>query len=76
MDAAQVLDEYERWLTRQALADRTRSSYRRWLRELVAHLAAGGKLDAFLTADGEDDRRAVLGDWRRRLVDRDWRPRR
>ena len=74
MDAARVLEEYERWLTRQALADRTRSSYRRWVRELVAHLAAGGELDAFLAVDGGDDRRAVLGDWRRRLVDRDLAP--
>jgi site-specific recombinase XerD len=74
MDAAQVLEEYERWLTRQALADRTRSSYRRWVRELVADLAAAGELDAFLAVDGEDDRRAVLGDWRRRLVDRDLAP--
>src|ERR1035438_7629730 len=74
MDAAQVLDEYVRWLARQALADRTRSSYRRWVRELVAHLAAGGELDAFLAVDGGDDRRAVLGDWRRRLVDRDLAP--
>jgi len=74
MDAAQVLDEYERWLTRQALADRTRSSYRRWVRELVARLATGGELDAFLAVDAEDDRRAVLGDWRRRLVDRGLAP--
>jgi hypothetical protein len=34
------------------LADRTRSSYRRWVRELVAHLAPGGELDAFLAVDG------------------------
>ena len=44
------------------------------MRELVDHLAAGGELDAFLAADGGDDRRAVLGDWRRRLVDRDLAP--
>lgn len=39
------------------------------MRELVAHLTAGGELEAFLAVDGEDDRRALLGDWRRRLVD-------
>jgi hypothetical protein len=44
------------------------------VRELVAELAAGGELDAFLAVDGEDDRRAVLGDWRRRLVDRGLAP--
>ncbi len=74
MQADWVLDDYNGWLERQALAARTRSSYRRWVRELVAHLAAGGELDAFLAADGEDDRRAVLGDWRRRLVDRGLAP--
>ena len=42
--------------------------------ELVAHLAASGELDAFLAVDGEDDRRALLGDWRRRLVDRGLAP--
>jgi hypothetical protein len=36
----------------KALADKTRSSYRRWVRELVADLAAGGELDAFLAVDG------------------------
>lgn len=74
MQADGVLDDYDGWLERQALAARTRSSYRRWVRELVAHMAAGGELDAFLAADGEDDRRAVLGDWRRRLVDRGLAP--
>lgn len=74
MQAEQILADYERWLGRQALAARTRSSYRRWVRELVAHLADGGELDAFLAVDGEDDRRAVLGDWRRRLVDRGLAP--
>jgi hypothetical protein len=44
------------------------------VRELVAHLADGGELDAFLAVDGEDDRRAVLGDWRLRLVDRGLAP--
>jgi site-specific recombinase XerC len=68
--AAAVLEEYERWLARQALADRTRSSYRRWVSELVAHLDADGELPAFFAPGGEDDRWAVLGDWRRRLLDR------
>jgi len=68
--ADQVLADYDRWLERQALAARTRSSYRRWVGELVAHLDAGDELVAFLAPDGEHDRRAVLGDWRRRLVDR------
>ena len=67
-------DQYDRWLKRQALAARTRSSYRRWVRELVAHLAAGGELDVFLAVAGEDDRRALLADWRRRLVDRGLAP--
>jgi hypothetical protein len=44
------------------------------VRELVARLATGGELDAFLAVDAEDDRRAVLGDWRRRLVDRGLAP--
>ena len=74
MQAEQILAEYERWLGRQALAARTRSSYRRWVRELVAHLTGGGELEAFLAVDGEDDRRAVLGDWRRRLIDRGLAP--
>ncbi len=74
MQAEQILAEYERWLGRQALAARTRSSYRRWVRELVAHLTAGGELEAFLAVDGQDDRRGVLGDWRRRLVDRGLTP--
>ncbi len=39
-------------------------------RELVEHLAAGGELEAFLAPAGDDDRRALLADWRRRLVDR------
>src|SRR4051795_6191262 len=68
--AAQVLDSYGAWLDRQALAPRTRSAYRRWVAELLEHLVAGGELDAFLAPEGDDDRRAVLGDWRRRLVDR------
>jgi hypothetical protein len=74
VQAGQVLEEYDSWLDRQALAVRTRSSYRRWVGELVAHLTAGGELDAFLAVDGGDDRRAVLGDWRRRLVDRGLAP--
>jgi hypothetical protein len=72
--AEQVLADYDRWLERQALAARTRASYRRWVRELVAHLDSGDELQAFLARDGEHDRRAVLGDWRRRLVDRGLAP--
>jgi site-specific recombinase XerD len=72
--ADQVLVDYDRWLERQALAARTRASYRRWVRELVAHLDAGDELQAFLAPNGERDRRAVLGDWRRRLVDRGLAP--
>lgn len=72
--ADQVLADYDRWLERQPLAARTRSSYRRWVGELVAHLGAGDERQRFLASDGEDDRRAVLGDWRRRLVDRGLAP--
>jgi hypothetical protein len=74
--ADQVLADYDRWLDRQALAarTRTRTSYRRWVGELVEHLAAGDELKTFLAPDGEHDRRAVLGDWRRRLVDRGLAP--
>ncbi|MGH2947508.1 MAG: tyrosine-type recombinase/integrase [Solirubrobacteraceae bacterium] len=74
MHAEQVLADYDRWLERQALAARTRASYRRWVGELAAHLDAGGELECFLAPDGEHDRRAVLGDWRRRLVDRGFAP--
>src|SRR4051812_38863858 len=70
LSAAEVLDAYETWLGRQALAPRTRSAYRRWVLELLKHLTAGDELEAFLSASGDDDRRAVLADWRRRLVDR------
>src|SRR3954451_9338341 len=66
--AAEVLDGYGDWLDRQALAARTRSAYRRWVAELLEHLVAGEELDAFLAPAGDDDRRAVLVDWRRRLV--------
>jgi integrase/recombinase XerD len=38
--------------------------------ELLEHLTAGDELDAFLASSGGDDRRALLADWRRRLVDR------
>jgi integrase len=72
--ADQLLADYDHWLERQALAIRTRSAYRRWVRELVAHLDVGGELAGFLARDGEHDRRAVLGDWRRRLVDRGLAP--
>src|SRR3954451_13518364 len=68
--AAQVAGEYGEWLDRQALAARTRSAYRRWVAELLEHLDAEDELDAFLAPAGDDDRRAVLADWRRRLVDR------
>ena len=45
------------------------------MRELVReHLAAGDELEGFLATDGEHDRRAALGDWRRRLVDRGLAP--
>jgi hypothetical protein len=68
--AAEVIDAYDALLGRQALAPRTRSAYRRWVVELVEHLLVGGELDAFLAPSGDDDRRAVVADWRRRLVDR------
>src|SRR3954453_18499160 len=70
LSAAAVLDAYDAWLGRQALAPRTRSAYRRWVLELVEYLVAGDELDAFLSTSGDDDRRAVVADWRRRLVDR------
>ena len=38
--------------------------------ELVNELAAGGELESFVSAGGGDDRRALIADWRRRLVDR------
>jgi site-specific recombinase XerD len=65
-----VLTDYEAWLERQALAVRTRSAYRRWVREFLEHLAAGGELEQFFASDGEHDRRSAVADWRRRLVDR------
>jgi site-specific recombinase XerD len=74
MDGPPVLTEFDRWLERQALAKTTRISYRRWVGELVAQLDAGGELRSFLAPGGEHDRRAVLGDWRRRLVDRGLAP--
>lgn len=42
--------------------------------ELAVYLDAGDELQAFLAPDGEHDRHAVLGDWRRRLVDRGLAP--
>lgn len=69
MPAAHVLTDYQRWLERQALAPRTRSSYQRWVAKLIADLTASGQLDQFLAPDAHDDRRAALSDWRRRLVD-------
>lgn len=74
MRTGEVLDDYDRWLSRQALADRTRASYRRWVGALVEHLAAGGELAGFFAPDGDGDRRALLADWRRRLVDRGLAP--
>jgi site-specific recombinase XerD len=74
MPADQVLADYDCWLERQALAARTCASYRRWVRELVAHLDAADELQTFLARNGDDDRRAALGDWRRRLVDRSLAP--
>ena len=68
------LADYERWLASTPLAARTRANYRRWVVELVADLAAGGELAAFLAVAGEHDRRALLTDWRRRLVDRGLAP--
>jgi integrase/recombinase XerD len=72
--ASEVLEDYDRWLSRQALADRTRASYRRWVATLVEHLRAGDELAAFLAPAGDDDRRALLADWRRTLVDRGLAP--
>jgi integrase len=63
----QALTDYERWLERRALAPRTCASYRRWVGDLVSHLDAGGELEAFLAPERDHDRRALLGDWRRRL---------
>jgi hypothetical protein len=50
--AAQVLDSYSEWLDRQALAPRTRAAYRRWVAELLEHLAAGDELHGFLAPAG------------------------
>jgi hypothetical protein len=70
-----VLDSYSEWLDRQALAPRTRTAYRRWVADLLKHLAAGDELDGFLAPAGDDDRRAVwpigaagwsIVGWRRR----------
>jgi hypothetical protein len=72
--ADQILADYDHWLDREALAARTRASSRRWVSEFVAHLDAGDELQTFLARDGEHDRRAVLGDWRRRLIDRGLAP--
>jgi hypothetical protein len=38
--------------------------------ELVEHLVAGDELDPFLATSGDDDRRAVIADRRRGLLDR------
>jgi site-specific recombinase XerD len=66
----QLLTEHDAWLERQALAVRTRAAYRRWVREFLEHLEAGGELEPFFASDGEHDRRSAVADWRRRLVDR------
>jgi hypothetical protein len=58
------------WLRPQALAARTRGSYRRAecaSSSSILSLATSSK--GLLARDREHDRRAVLGDWRRRLVD-------
>jgi hypothetical protein len=65
---------YELWLAGTPLADRTHANYRRWVAELVENLAAGDDLAAFLSPTGEHERRALLTDWRRRLVDRGLAP--
>jgi integrase len=69
-----ILAHYELWLAGTPLADRTRTNYRRWVAELVEDLAAGEELAAFLSPAGEHERRALLTDWRRRLVDRGLAP--
>lgn len=68
--ADQLLIEFDAWLSRQALVQRTQAAYLRWARELVEHLTVAGELEAFVAPGGDDDRRALLSDWRRRLVDR------
>ena len=55
---------------REFIAQRTQAAYLRWARELVDHLAVAGELEVFVAPEGADDRRALLSDWRRRLVDR------
>ena len=69
-----ILQDYDAWLTATPLAARSRTNYRRWVAELVDDLAAGGELAGFVNPAGEHDRRGVLIDWRRRLVDRGLAP--
>ena len=66
--------DYNLWLEGTPLAARTRSNYRRWVDELVEDLAAADELAAFVSHAGERERRALLTDWRRRLVDRGLAP--
>jgi hypothetical protein len=74
MRAVQVIDSYDHWLSSTALAARSKANYRRWVVELVDVLDAAGELAAFLAPAGEDNRRAALTDWRRRLIDRGLAP--
>jgi integrase len=71
--SSDILAAYELWLTGTPLATRTRANYRRWVAELE-DLAAGDELAAFLSPADEHDRRALLTNWRRRLVDRGLEP--
>ena len=57
-----------RWLIARAL--RTVA----WVVALVEHLAGGDELAGFVAPDGDVDRRALLADWRGRLVDRGLAP--
>jgi len=74
VSSADILEHYDRWLASTPLAARTRTNYRRWVAELVDDLVAVDELAAFLAPAGGNDRRAVLTDWRRRLVDRGLAP--
>ena len=69
-----ILADYELWLAGTPLAARTRANYRRWVDELVEDLDAGDELAAFLSPAGEHERRALVTDWRRRLVNRGLAP--
>jgi hypothetical protein len=67
--AAHVLGHCNAWLERRALAPRTGSAQERWVSELVERLPASNDFNGFVAASCEDDRRAVMDDWRR-LIDR------